>query len=80
MTYVDIDDGGNDKVYVENHYEEWWSFTYEVTGTVDGKEFMMEWVEDDNGNDSDIKVGKELFEGDDDVWEAFGEAMDEYEF
>jgi hypothetical protein len=79
MIYEDtLEAAGDSKVYVENHYESWWSFTYEVSGTVDGKEFMMEWVEDDNGNDSDIKVGKELFEGEDDIWEEFGEAMDEY--
>jgi len=39
---------------------------------------MMEWTEDDNGNDSNIKVGEELFEGEDDIWEEFGDAMDEY--
>lgn len=79
MTYVNSsDETTGDKVQVENHYEEWWSFTYDVRGTVDGKEFMMEWTEDDNGNDSDIKVGEELFEGEDDIWEEFGDAMDEY--
>ena len=80
MTYSSKHRDGvdGDKVYVENHYETWWSFTYDVRGTVDGKEFMMEWTEDDNGNDSDIKVGEELFEGEDDIWEEFGDAMDEY--
>tara|TARA_R110000851_G_scaffold274679_1_gene427253 strand:- start:80 stop:517 length:438 start_codon:yes stop_codon:yes gene_type:complete len=80
MTYSSKHRDGvdGDKVYVENHYEAWWSFTYDVRGTVDGKEFMMEWTEDDNSNDSDIKVGEELFEGEDDIWEEFGDAMDEY--
>jgi len=40
MTYSSKHRDGvdGDKVYVENHYEEWWSFTYDVRGTVDGKE------------------------------------------
>jgi len=79
MTYVNtIEEAGENKVCVNNNYESWWSFTYEVRGTVNGEPFLMEWVEDDNGNDSDIKLGSELFEGVEDIWDEFGDAMDEF--
>jgi|TARA_R110002167_G_scaffold244356_1_gene449920 hypothetical protein len=54
-------------------------FTYEVSGSVDGKEFMMEWVEENSGNHVKFwMVGEELFEGESGIWGEFGEAMDKY--
>ena len=81
MTYEDtLESAGNSKVYVENHYDTWWAMTFEVSGTVDGKEFVMDCTDHENGSDNDIKVGKELFEGKDDVWEKFGDIWDEYKW
>ena len=81
MIYEDtLEAAGDSKVYVENHYETWWKMTFEVSGTVDGKEFVMDWTDHEDGSYSDIKVGKELFEGKDAVWGKFGEVKDEYDF